>query len=623
MSNRFSRIERQPIYCRQRGVATLMIALVILVILTVIVLSSTGVALFEQRTATNENRQRLADQVARYSLNLGGEYFKANIVNIASTELGGWLATNTSRWTTCVSVMHVTTKIAPDLGDDPHPCMAETNAARRAKMYFYDFGSVSQVVDTLVPYDSLVPAAGRISTVGGTTAAFPATARVRALLCRIDTSLTVTEEIPPSSGTFVTRFAPDCEVSPAASSDNRISLTLVTNAILDDESASAAAKETWASFNSIASTSTVPLVASGTVDVVGNVTLVTNPNGAGYGLPVSVWSPNDADLEKTVGGSAASVSSCQLGDYLNEPFRKSGDPPIPESELKTTCAPATGNSPCDCPQSFKVGGSDFLTGKITPAASPPCCENVDILDVDCGAGSPKPNPDIQFFPGSGFEWSGTPGSCVKGVAKAYDKDPDLVPVAEQASAESDDSLFEWVMGVSFESDSLNEGGTGLTKQNCGTAPGVGVGNCAIYALTSADQLGAQLVTCDQFKTIGAEAVGIYYITDSAADLCDLPDQVGSPSTQALVVVDDQVRLNKGVFYGMLFVRSDNKDAELTINGNALVFGSIVVEGSTKGSGSPTIVYDPTNTSGPGKKLPEETRLARLSGSWLDGNRGGF
>ena len=86
---------------RQRGVATLMVALVILVILTVIVLASTNVALFEQRTATNENRQRLADQVAKYALDLGGEYIKAHIENIASAELSGWLATNTKRWIRC------------------------------------------------------------------------------------------------------------------------------------------------------------------------------------------------------------------------------------------------------------------------------------------------------------------------------------------------------------------------------------------------------------------------------------------------------------------------------------------------------------------------------------------
>ena len=90
-----------------------------------------------------------------------------------------------------------------------------------------------------------------------------------------------------------------------------------------------------------------------------------------------------------------------------------------------------------------------------------------------------------------------------------------------------------------------------------------------------------------------------------------------------MVVNDDARLNNTTFFGMLFVRSNTKTAYIRANGNATVFGSIVVEGSTDITGGLEIVFDPTNTSGPGKKLPEETRLARLSGSWLDGNRGGF
>ena len=46
---------------RQRGLATLLVALVILGILTIVVLYSTHVAFFEQRTTTNENRSRLVE----------------------------------------------------------------------------------------------------------------------------------------------------------------------------------------------------------------------------------------------------------------------------------------------------------------------------------------------------------------------------------------------------------------------------------------------------------------------------------------------------------------------------------------------------------------------------------
>ena len=68
--------------------ATLLVALVILGILTIVVLYSTHVAFFEQRTATNENRSRLVEQAAEYSINLAGEYLKANRDYVISRTTG-------------------------------------------------------------------------------------------------------------------------------------------------------------------------------------------------------------------------------------------------------------------------------------------------------------------------------------------------------------------------------------------------------------------------------------------------------------------------------------------------------------------------------------------------------
>jgi hypothetical protein len=592
---------------RQRGVATLMVALVILVILTVIVLASTNVALFEQRTATNENRQRLADQVAKYSLDLGGEFVKANITNVASAELSGWLATNTKRWIQCSTVMDGTTKEAANLSDgSPHPCMAEPSPARRALLYFYSYNDALTTDDTLIPYQSLVPTAGKITTAGG---AFAASAKVRALLCRIDTTLVADDGDPAT----VDPVEPDCRLTPVAASQNRIAVTIISSAQLDNESAAAQVKETWASFNSVATSSTVPLVASGSVNGTGNVTIVADPDGAGYGLPVSIWTVDEADVDKTAGGSAASVSTCQLGDFLNKPYRDHGDAPTLESELKTTCV--TDNTACGCPAA-QIASSDFLSGKV-PGGGTACCENVDILDVDCGKGSPNAIPDIQFFPGQGFSWSLVGTTCTKGAAKAYDKPLDVSKSVEyNASAAADDSLFEWVFGVDGESVSRHEGGTGQTLTTCGA----GAENCATWYLTQPDQLNAEQVTCAQMNAIAGDAAGLYYVTDSP---CTFPKQIGSPDAQAIVVVNDDARLNNTNFYGLLFVRSNTKSATFRGNGNATVIGSVVVEGSTDITGGLTIIYDPTQASAPGKKLPRGTRLGRVSGSWLDNNQGGF
>src|SRR6476646_6070693 len=113
----------------QRGVATLTITLILLGILTLLVLASSATGLFEQRTATNENRRRLAQQASECALSLGGEYLKANVVNIASNEdAAGWLTSGGSNlhWRSCAGIT-----------DTSHPCFAERDASRRAQLYYY------------------------------------------------------------------------------------------------------------------------------------------------------------------------------------------------------------------------------------------------------------------------------------------------------------------------------------------------------------------------------------------------------------------------------------------------------------------------------------------------------
>lgn len=557
---------------RQRGVTTLMVALVILIILTVIILSSSNVALFEQKTATNENRQRLADQAAEYALNIGGEFLKANIVNLASTEVNGWLSGATLRWVRCVDASGW-----PNLAAT-HPCMSELNSGRRAQLYYYTQDGTA-AGSQILPFSSWLPTGAGIGPMGG---AFTATQEVRALLCRLDTTI-----VSGGSNT------PECRLVPDSKSSNRIAVTLIAQADMAGENASGQMKETWANFDTFSTASAAPLVASGAVDGTGNVEIVTSPNGGGTGIPVSIWSASDADVDKTAGGSAASISTCQLGEFLKS---------TPLATYKTAC-PAS-NTACGCPsvqnastpeEAYAVN-PNFLSGKV-PGSSPACCENLDILDRDSNKGV---NPDITFFPGRGID---------------------------NFSVLDDDSLFEWVFRVSDESNTTRPdastagAGQGPTLTNCG--PGANQ-NCAIWNLTDTNSLGATLVTCSELDALGANATGLYYVTDSsAANECDMPGQVGTPNAPAIVVVNDKARLNNTLFYGMLFVRSNNDTAVIRGNGNSEVYGAVVVQGTADITGGLRLVYDDTSLGGPGRKLPETTRLGRVTGSWLDARGGGF
>jgi Tfp pilus assembly protein PilX len=558
----------------QTGVATLVVTLVILAILTIIVLSATHVALFEQKTTTNEYRQRLADQAAEYALNLGSEYFKANVVNIASKQTDGWLpgAGATAHWATCASVSGMSAT---------HPCMSEPNPTRRAKLYYYTYGG-----STSVPYNSLVASTGQLADVGGVFDASGTT--VTALLCRLDTTVVV-------SGVTT----PECVLGPedggtlSPASANRIAITVATHSTLAGESSASEMKATYGNFDTFSVGASVPLVASGSVNAVGNAEIVTAANGGGTGIPVSIWSAEDADVDCWAGGSCASVNTCQIGEFLKS---------TPESQLLTTCA--TVNNACGCPamsngstqEEILAKNPNMLSGHVAGPAH--CCENIDILDRDAGRGI---SPDIVFYPGKGMD---------------------------DYAVGDDDSLFEWVFNVSTESnttktsatDTTHVGQQGATLTNC--AP---IANCAVNALSQPDQLNAQLVTCAQLGALGASATGLYYVTDSSAsNECDLPAQIGSPGAPALVVINDRAQMNSTLFYGLLFIRSDTKTAQIRGTGHAQVFGSVVVEGDVRTmAGGFTIVYANVNVSKPGDRLPETTRFGMLPGSWLDGSRAGF
>jgi len=553
----------------QRGVTTLVVVLSLLVILTLVILGASNVALFEQKTATNENRQKIADQAAEYGVNLAGEFLKANLTKISSKKTDGWLVTgatpDTLHWVSCN-------------GLTTFPCNAERDTTRRNNMYYYSFGG-----NNWINYGAINGSLASNGGAGGTT--FPVTTRVAALLCRVDTTLTKVV-----GGATVP--APDCRLNPSNLSASRVAVTFISDATLDNENTAARVKETWASYSASVGISAVPLVASGSIEGLGNANIVPAPNGAGYGVPVSIWSPCPVDIEQSPpttyptgcvappGSGVGSVSTCQLGDFLKN---------TPEADLLTTCA--SGNN-CSC---GSASGSDFLSGHTGSTKK----EGVDILDVDgnhgtnlqgestgCGpSGAQGCIPDITFFPG-----------------REMDKNTDPL----------DDSLFEYVFGQEAVAET-----TSLPVNPVSTTCGSGTQNCAVYALT--DVLGA--TTLADCSSLSAASSGLYYVTGS----CNLPSQVGSPTSQAIVVVNGDagdVTVNgNSVLYGMLFIRSNTNAANFRGTGNVTVFGSVAVEGSVKITGGLNIVYYEIKSEKPDDGLIPTTRFARLPGSWLDAGSG--
>lgn len=588
---------------RQRGISTLAITMLLLLILSVVVLFSTSVGFFEQRTALNENRARIAEQAAETGINMAGEYIKASRTLIISNAAGGWLDATAggNGWVTCNGVSNTAT-----IGGRPHPCRSEPNTTRRNNLWFFTTdGTGASLATTLLPY-------GAVGNVGGASA-FPSVVNVQAVLCRIDSSLTI----------------PACTQNPAKG--NRVAITFISHAQLINEDSTAVIKETWASYTEASQSSSVPIIGSGFVKGLGNAQIVASPNAGGYGIPVSIWSPNDVDFDgssnnictnmptrtETISdsgfpnqqeaiqaaaaqgfsfsecdfindaptgtwgyvctreisvsapnsGGVGSAVTCQLGEYLKS---------TPASELKTTCVSV--NNACSCPA---ISGSEnnFLSGHSQETKK----EGIDILDIDGGNGA---LPDITFFPG--LDCNGNNKS-------------DL-------SVSTDDSLFEWVFNTGIVVDE----GAGVVKSNCGAN---GITNCASYVLE--EELGAQVISCATLNTLGAAASGLYYIKGT----CDLPQKVGSPNNPAIVVLEGEAKVNNTDFFGMLFVRSNTNTAEFKGIGKSKIIGSLVVEGNIDIAGTIDIIYDNTAINSDPNTLPANAQFARVPGSWLDATEG--
>jgi len=374
--------------------------------------------------------------------------------------------------------------------------------------------------------------------------------KVAALLCRLDTTV----------GSL-----PSCQATP--STGNRIAITMVATATVNGENASAQMKETWGTYSNFSAQAALPLVASGLVHGLGNASIVAAPNAGGYGIPGSIWSPNDISIDGSGASGVGSVSTCHLGGYLGD---------VPVTELETTCA-GNGNTGCGC-SNVDASSPDALSGHLQGGTT---YETSDILDVDSNHGSPHSVPDIQFFPGqtSGGTWMDT-------------SDP------------TDDNLFEWIFN------------TDVTGAADGTDNHGAVNYTAEVNYLTQD-LGAETVA--DCSGLDASSTGLIYVSGA----CDLPNTtIGSPDAPVVIVTSGDVTLGgTTTIFGMLFIRDAGAGASFTGHGNATVFGSVVAEGEVNITGGLSIVYVEASSGTPGKKLPKTTRFARLPGSWLDSSSG--
>lgn len=359
---------------RQRGVSTLLIAMLLLAILTVITLFATSVGVFEQRTSGNEYRYKLAFQAAEAGLNQSVEYIKLNTRRMLSSTTGGWFFPGNPRWQPCGNALPAGMKV--------DPCLAEPDSARRASMYRYVGGT-----NGVLPLSEALPggASQTFSTTGGSSQ-FGTSYETYATLCRLDMSTTV----------------PSCSLAP--STEGLFYVTLVSNGAIGAESASATVKQSFGTFRLLGRGPDAPLITAGVAIGLGNAQIIPNSDAGGFGVPVSVWAKGNANVD------GASFATCQLGEWL----ANYGTPaPTGEDLVNGVCASCTCNGLCP--------GSGLLSGDAKSCAvAKDKIEGEDVLDVDSNFSDASPKlRDSKYFPPDLFAYVfGVPSSSAESYLTA-------------------------------------------------------------------------------------------------------------------------------------------------------------------------------------------------------------
>lgn len=326
----------------QQGVSTLLIAMLLLAILTIITLFAARFGLSEQRTSANEYRYKMAFHLAEAGLQQTVEFIKLNTPIMVSATSGGWRNPANSRWQPCSEA----TTVVPD------PCLAEPDEFRRSGMYRYVGGTDNGVlpVSAVMPKLDAAAAKNQIGSFSGEYKSYAA-------LCLLEMS-------NPAS--------PQCSLNPTTSGD--FYFTVVSRGTLDGESSVATVKQSYGTFRVLGPVPAAPLIAASS-SALGNTQIVPNPNAGGFGIPVSIWSKGNA----LVGGSGgASFATCHLGEWLT-----TGTPTL-QDQLDGVCRDCTCNTLCP--------GYGLLSGKANAACSGGSgpFESEDILDNDAGS---KPADD--------------------------------------------------------------------------------------------------------------------------------------------------------------------------------------------------------------------------------------
>lgn len=562
---------------RERGNA-LFVAIILLLLASVVTLFTLRVGVFEQRTSGNDQRAKLIAQVAEAGIAQGAEFFRLR---------PGALAADSGNWVACQA------------DDVSFPCgsipdMNVTDGAggtvkRRGTMYYWSNGTTPGDINNdgtsndhfdrrMLPLAEVIPAGGIIDAVGNFDRV---SYGVGVVLCRV--------AVPKSPGQ-----ATRCTLDPAEQSSTLV-YNFVSVASLPGEGTRTTVSQMlgqYLIFNP--DSNKPPIVASGSVDLVGTLQLVTNPNAGGNGVPVSIWTRKD--VKKT-----GTPNTC----YYDEFIRYGGG--AAEWVGGDTKVMVCDTCSCAGDKSLSYDASGNLQD-----------EGIDILDIDGNTPATPQGKQVNYdvkpeeFPCDMFEF-------VFGVRARQDLD-----------SPKDHFCESRVPKVSYTSSSgvtalLNVDEAFLYNNADYIVPradGVSV-NGHVAPWTSLASM-AQKTLPAPYPNAGSSGAGLSGIVWCQQG-CDIKNDLGTPDRPVLLVVDGPLHMTGGRVFGLILLRSLEEgplnpltggSADLQINGNVNVYGSIVIQGQVqKANGNAAVVYIEEIFRNLANSIPPKD--SNLPGAWTD------
>jgi len=280
----------------ERGGLTIISAVLVLILMTSMVIYATRVGILETRVSANEVRQKAAFHAAEAAVSQGLMYLLSNADVILSSrtdafadggvgtfEKDGWLAGGSSRkWQVCPGSPSLT-----------HPCGGAVGATTGS--WFYDTDQDASTFESM-PIDET---------------GFPTgvTTRMTALLCFVNIGSVTCDGSTPSTIVEESNAALVLTLLAYGYSD----CTDTTD--IDTCTGQATVAFPIASFRNLAGMPAVPLTVKSTLPLQGTFEVVPNPNGGGVGVPLSVWSNNNATCGASDITSSGSWQTCELQEW--------------------------------------------------------------------------------------------------------------------------------------------------------------------------------------------------------------------------------------------------------------------------------------------------------------------